>query len=181
MNIIDENIALNEKHEREKMVSLFHGIEGDITMLLTDEGFGQKPINIVELIVFAMYLIADTYILAKSDKHNAKEILNSFYYDIHDYFINDIVIKDQKITDMEDIQSISNKLYDIICCRFLEYAEKFKQDIFRPLALSCPNTVSHLMDNLFVKPLSKKENNQLSLAMSCKIIYLWIGCMESFK
>ncbi len=181
MSIIDENIALNEKHEREKMVSLFHGIEGDITELLTDEGFGQKPINIVELIVFALYIIADTYILAKSDKTKAKDILDRFYYDIHNYFINYIVIKDQKITDMEDIQSISNNFYDIFCLRFLEYSDKFKQDIFRPLALSCPNTVSHLMDNLFLKPLSNKEINQISIAMSFKIIYLWTCCMESFK
>lgn len=181
MKIIDDNIELNNKNERERMKSLFHGIEGDISRLLADEGFGKKPIKIVELIAFAMYIIADTYILAKSDKNKAKEILKSFYYDVHNYFINDIIINDQEITDIEDIHSISDKFHDIINRRFLEYTDKFQQDIFRPLALSCPNTVNYLLDNLFMKPISKKDKNKMLIVLSDKIIYLRMGCRESFK
>ena len=39
--------------------------------------------------------------------------------------------------------------------------EKFKQDISDPMALSCPATVSYLLDNLFIQPLNNEEKIQL--------------------
>ena len=62
-----------------------------------------------------------------------------------------------------------------------EYGEKFKQDISEPMALSCPATVSYLLDNLFIQPLNNEEKIQLLGAVSDKVIYFWAGCVQSFK
>ena len=103
----------------------------------------QNPIDIVEALVFAMFILADTYALAKPDKDQARAVIQGFYDDIQDHFINKIIIADHQITDAAEIQSVSDKFYDLSRSRYAQYAEKFKQDIAEPLALSCPTTVSY--------------------------------------
>ena len=69
------------------MKSLSLGMVSDISRLLADKGFGQKPIDIVEALVFAMFIIADTYSLAKPEKDQAIEVIHGFYDDMQNYFI----------------------------------------------------------------------------------------------
>ena len=72
MKNLDKHNGANGKPEREQMKSLSLGMVSDISRLLVDKGFGQKPIDIVEALVFAMFIIADTYSLAKPDKDQAR-------------------------------------------------------------------------------------------------------------
>ena len=60
------------------MKSLSLGIVSDLSRLLADQGFGEKPIDIVEALVFAIFIIADTYALAKPDKDQAREVIHDF-------------------------------------------------------------------------------------------------------
>jgi hypothetical protein len=170
-----------EKPDRATMKSLALGIVSDLSRLLAAQGFGEHPIDIVEALVFAMFIVADTYSLAKPDQDKAIEVINSFYDDMQNHFIDRVIIKDYQITDAAEIQSVANKFYDLCRGRFGEYGEKFKQDISEPGALSCPNTGIYFLDNLFIQPLNNQEQIQLLGAVSDKIIYLWAGCVESFK
>jgi hypothetical protein len=181
MKNLDKPNGIIGKPEREKLKSLAFGMVSDISRLLVDKGFAQKPIDIVEALVFAMFIIADTYALAKPDKERALEVIHGFYDDILNHFINKVIIADHQITDVTEIQAVSDKFHDLSRSRYAQYGEKFKQDIADPLALSCPTTVGYLLDNLFIQPLFNEEKIQLMGAVSDKVLYFWAGCVQTFK
>jgi hypothetical protein len=174
-------MAAAEKTDREKMKSLSLGMVSDLSRLLADQGFGDRAIDIVEALFFAMYLLADTYSLAKPEKEQAIEVIHAFYDDMQDHFINQIIIKDHHLADAAEIQAVAAKFHDLSRGRFHTYGAKFKEDISDPLALSCPLTVSYLLDNLFIQPLEKEEKIKLVGAMSDKVLYYWSGCVQHFK
>jgi hypothetical protein len=181
MENVDKHDEINDKTEREQLKALAFGIVSEISRLLVDKGFGQSPIDIVEALVFAMFILADTYALAKSDKDQALAVIHGFYDDMQDHFINKVIIADHQMSDTAEIQAISAKFYDLSRSRYAQYEEKFKQDIAEPMALSCPITVSYLVDNLFIEPLSSEEKIQLMGPVSDKVIYFWTGCIQNFK
>ncbi|MFA5110048.1 MAG: hypothetical protein WC443_01445 [Desulfobaccales bacterium] len=178
---MDKPNRIDEKPEREQMKSLSFGMVSALSRQLADKGFGQQPIDIVEALVFAMFIVADTYSLTKPEKDKAIEVINGFYDDMQNHFIQKIIIRDHQITDAAEIQAVSDKFYDLSRARFAQYGEKFKQDISDPMALSCPTTVSYLLDNLFIQPLNNEEKLQLMGAVSDKVLYFWTGCVQSFK
>jgi hypothetical protein len=49
------------------------------------------------------------------------------------------------------------------------------------MALSCPATVSYLLDNLFIQPLTQEEKINVMGAVSNKVLYFWAGCVQNFK
>ena len=100
---------------------------------------------------------------------------------MQNYFINKVIIEDHKITDVTEIQSVSDKFYDLSRSRFAQYGEKFQQDIADPMALSCPATVSYLLDNLFIQPLNNEEKIHLMGAVSDKVLSFWTGCIQNFR
>jgi hypothetical protein len=181
MENLDKNQGTNGKPEREKMKSLSLAMVSNISRLLVDKGLGEKPIDIVEAMVFAMFIIADTYSLAKPEKDQALAVIHGFYDDMQNYFIQKVIIADHQITDASEIQSVSDKFHDLSRDRFAQYGEKFQQDIADPMALSCPTTVSYLLDNLFIQPLSNEEKLHLMGAVSDKVLSFWTGCIQNFK
>ena len=180
MENLEKNQGTNGKPGREQMKSLALAMAGDISQLLVDKGFGQKPIDIVEALVFAMFIIADTYSLAKPDQDRAREVIHGFYDDMQHYFIDKVIIGDHHIADVDEIQSVSDQFHDLSRDRFAQYGEKFKEDISDPMALSCPITVSYLLDNLFIQPLSNEEKIHLMGAVSDRILSFWTGCIQNF-
>jgi hypothetical protein len=181
MKNLDKHNDTNGKAERKQMKSLSFGMVSDISRLLADKGLGPKPIDIVEALVFAMFIIADTYSLAKPEKDQALEVIHGFYDDMQNYFIHKVIIEDHKITDAAEIESVADKFHDLSRSRFAQYGEKFQQDVSDPMALSCPATVSYLLDNLFIQPITKPEKLQLMGAVSDKVLYFWTGCVQNFK
>ena len=88
---------------------------------------------------------------------------------------------DHHMSDAAEIQSVSDQFHDLSRDRFGQYGEKFKQDISDPMALSCPGTVSYLLDNLFIQPITKEEKFQLMGAVSDRVLTFWAGCVQNFK
>ena len=174
-------MATNGKTDRERLKSLSFGMVSDISRLLADQGFGDSPIDIVEALAFAMFIIADTYSLAKPDKEEAIGVIHAFYEDMRDHFVQKIAIQDHNLTDAAEIQDIAAKFHDLSRGRFNEYSGKFKEDISDPMVMSCPITVGYLLDNLFIEPLESAEKIKLLGAVSEKVIYYWSGCVQSFK
>jgi hypothetical protein len=181
MKNLDTPNGAKGKQEREQMKSLSRGMVSALSGVLVDKGFGEKPIDIVEALVFAMFIIADTYSLAKPDKDQALEVIHGFYDDMQDYFIDKVVITDHQIADATEVKSVSDKFYDLSRGRFTQYEKKFKQDISDAMALSCSTTVSYLLDNLFIQPLNTEEKLQLMGPVSDKVLYFWAACIQNFK
>ena len=181
MNHLDQHQEPNDQPDRKRMKSLSFGMVRDISRLLADKGFGPKPIDIVEALVFAMFIIADTYSLAKPDKDLALKVIHGFYDDMQNYFIHKVIIGDHKITDAAEIEAVADKFHDLSRSRYAQYGEKFQQDISDPLALSCPATVSYFLDNLFIQPITNQEKLQLMGALSDKVLYFWTGCVQNFR
>jgi hypothetical protein len=181
MNNPDKQNGTKGQPEREQMKSLSLAMASGISRELADEGFGDRPIDIVEALVFAMFIIADTYSLARPDKDQTIVMIHGFYDDMQNYFIKKVIIEDHKITDAAEIESVADQFHDLSRSRFAQYGEKFKQDISDPMALSCPATVSYLLDNLFIQPITKEEKLQLMGAVSDKVLSFWTGCVQNFK
>jgi hypothetical protein len=174
-------VATDGQPDREKMKSCAFGMVSDLSRLLADKGFGDRPIDIVEALVFAMFIIADTYSLAKPEKDQAVEIIHNFYDDMQSRFINNIIIKDFNPVDADEIQAVAAQFHDLSRDRFTEYGDRFKQDVADPMNLSCATTVSYLLDNLFIQPLEKEEKIHLLGAVSDKVLSYWAGCVQYFK
>jgi hypothetical protein len=174
-------MTANNKIDRDKMKSLAFGMASDLSRLLADQGFGDHPIDIVEAMVFAMFIIADTYSLAQADKEQAVELIHRFYDDMQDHLINNILVKDHNLTDAAEIEAAAAKFHDLSRSRFHQYGAKFKEDISDPMALSCPITVSYLLDNLFIDPIDKQEKLKLMAPVSDKVLFFWSGCVQAFK
>ena len=181
MKHLDKLNETNGKKERKQMKSLSFGMVSDISRLLADKGFGDQPIDIVEALVFAMFIVADTYSLAKPEKDQAIGVINGFYDDMQNYFIHKVIIEDHKMSDVTEIESVAAQFHDLSRSRFVQYGEKFQQDISDPMALSCPATVSYLLDNLFIQPLNNEEKIHLMGAVSDKVLSYWTGCIQNFK
>jgi len=178
---MNEQIKTTEKPDRANLKSLSLGMASEISLVVADEGFGEKTIDLVEALAFAMFIVADTYSLAHRDKDKAIAAIHGFYDDMQDYFITNVIIKDRQVADADEIQAIADKFHDLSRRRFMEYGKRFKQDILDPMAMSCPITVSYLLDNLFIEPINKEEKLQLVGAVSEKVLYFWAGCVQSFK
>jgi hypothetical protein len=174
-------MGANEKKDRENLKSLSFGMVSDLSRLLADKGFADQPIDLVEALAFAMFIVADTYSLAKCDKDKAIAVIHGFYDDVQEYFIENVIIKDRQVADADEIQAIADKFHDLSRRRFTEYGEKFKQDILDPMSMSCPSTVTYFLDNLFIEPIGKADKVKLLGAVSDKVIYFWAGCVQSFK
>ncbi len=170
-----------QKPDQEQMKSLSFGMVSDFSRLLADKGFGDRPIDIVEALAFGMFIVADTYALAKPDKEQAKEVIHRFYEDVQAYFIKKVIIKDHQVADAGEIQAIADKFHNLSRSRYREYGERFKEDVMDPMGLSCPATVTRFLDNLFIEPLTKEDKIKLLGPISDKVIYFWTGCVQSFN
>ena len=153
----------------------------DLSRLLADQGLADQPIDLVEALAFAMFIVADTYSLAKCDQDQAIAVIHGFYDEVQDYFIKQIIIKDRQVAEADEIQALAAKFHDLSRRRFEEYGDRFKQDILDPMSMSCPETVTYFLDNLFIEPISKTEKVKLLGVVSDKVIYFWAGCVQSFK
>lgn len=174
-------MATSNKTDRENMKSLSFGMVSDLSRLLAAQGLGDRAIDIVEALVFAMFVIADTYSLAKPDKEQAIDVIHGFYDDMQDHLLNKIIIQDHNLADAAEIEAVAAKFHELSRGRFNEYGGKFKEDISDPLAMSCPTTVGYLLDNLFIEPMANEEKLQLLGAVSDKVLFFWSGCVQAFK
>jgi hypothetical protein len=170
-----------EKPGRENLKGLAFGMVSDLSRLLADQGFADQPIDLVEALAFAMFIVADTYSLAQCDQDQAIAVIHGFYAEVQDYFIKQIIMQDRQVTDADEIQALAAKFHDLSRRRFEEYGARFKQDILDPMSMSCPETVTYFLDNLFIEPISKTEKLKLLGVVSDKVIYFWAGCVQSFK
>ena len=92
----------------------------------------DKPIDLVEALAFAMFIVADTYSLAKCDKDQAIAVIHGFYDEVQDYFIKQIIIKDRQVAEADEIQALADKFHDLSRRRFDGIRRKIQTGYFGP-------------------------------------------------
>jgi hypothetical protein len=169
-----------ETNEPEIMKSLTMGIVGDLGRLLKEHGLGQKPIKILEAIVFAMFVVTEAFVSVKKGLDQAQESLDLFHEDMTEYIFKEYLFKHQKAQDMEEINASFSQLQELINQRYQEYRQAFQEDyqdqqFFR-------RTFTALSGHLLQEPLPEgEEQDRLISVFSVKLARFWSGCMSSFQ
>lgn len=172
-----KNGLMKDEKVQELMKSLCLGIVGDIGRLLSDKGF-NKPIRIIELIVFGMFIVTETYSLAKKKSEKAEPQLDQFHLDMTNYVTKEYFLKDNK--DVDEIFELQDKFYDLVGIRYKEYRQLFSEDWSNP-GTTFSKTVGAFIRHLFDEPVSEDDKRHLIVVMHIKLLEFYAGCLQSFK
>jgi len=161
--------------------SLTLGIVGDLGRLLKEHGLGQQPIKIVEALVFAMFLVTETFSAAKRGLDEARESLDRFHEDMIEYIFKEYFYKTAKARDMEEVEARFQEMNQLINERYQEYRKNFLDD-YQDKEMSFRRTFTSLAAHLLSEPLPEgEEKNRLVSVFSVKLAHFWSGCMSSFQ
>ena len=167
--------------EPDIMKSLALGIVGDLGRLFKEHGLGQKPIKIVEALIFAMFVVTETFTAAKKGLDQARESLDQFHEDMVEYMFTEYLYKDQKAKDMEEVQARFQEMRELINLRYQEYRQNFLAD-YQDKQMNFSRTFTSLAGYVLPEALPEgEEKNNLIAAFSVKLAHFWAGCMSSFQ
>jgi hypothetical protein len=176
-----ENPQAPTATEPELMKSLTLGIVGDLGRLLKSHGLGQSPIKILEAIVFAMFVVTETFVSAKKGVDTARDALDLFHEDMVEHIFKEYLFKDKKAQDMEELKANFQQLSDLINQRYQEYRQNFLED-YQEKPLSFRRTFTALSGHLLQTPLPEGEGQDLLIsAFTNKLVQFWSGCRSSFQ
>ncbi len=167
----------------ERMKSLCCGIVGDTARVLTDSGF-NRPIDTIELIIFAMFIVTESYILAKKESAKTTEALDKFHLEMFNYVTNKYFIKQHESDDEETLlewhSQWQDHFYDTIASRYTEYRKLLPQDLNNPNTVYS-NILGAFINHMFGEPISEDDRTHLIVPMALKLVCFLTGCLESFK
>jgi hypothetical protein len=167
--------------DHDLMKSLALGIVGDLGRLLKEHGLGTKPIKIIEALIFAMFVVTETFTAAKKGLEQARESLDLFHEDMVGYMFTEYLYKDQKAKDIEEVQARFQQMKELINQRYQEYRQNFLAD-YQDKQMSFHRTFNSLVGYVIPEPLAEnEEKNRLIADFSVKLAHFWSGCMSSFK
>ncbi len=170
-----------EGQQLEIMRSLTLGIVGDLGRLMKEHGLGQKPIKIVEALVFAMFVVTETFTSVKKGLEEAREGLDRFHEDMIEYIFKEYFYKTVKAKDMTEVEARFEELNQLINERYQEYRQNFYED-YHDQQVSFGRTFNSLTNHLLGEPLPDgDEKTQLISAFSVKLAHFWSGCIASFQ
>jgi len=181
MNTTDKSPPTPETNESEVLKSLALGIVGDLGRLLQELGLGRQPIKILELIVFAMFVVTEAFVAVKKGVDQAQESLNLFHEDMTEYIFKEYLFKHQKAQDMEEIKGQINQLQELVNQRYQDYRQAFQED-YRDQQEGFRRTFTALAGHIFQEPLPEGEDQDPLIArFSVKLAHFWAGVMSSFQ
>lgn len=170
-----------ETNEPEIMKSLTLGIVGDLGRLLREHGLGQKPVRILEAIIFAMFVVTEAFVSVKKGLDQAQESLDLFHEDMTEYIFKEYLFKHQKAQDEEEIKARFSQLQELVNQRYQEYRQNFLED-YQDKELGFRRTFTSLLSHLLQEPLPEgEEQDRLISVFSVKLAHFWSGCMTSFQ
>lgn len=170
-----------QSNEPEVMKSLALGVVGDMGRFLKDQGLGRQPVKILEMIVFAMFVVTEAFISVKKGLDQAQESLDLFHEEMTEYIFMDYLFKEQKAQDMEEIKAHFNQLQEMVNQRYQEYRQAFQED-FQDPQKGFFRTFNALSSHLFQEgPPEEEERDRLVAVFSVKLAHFWSGVMSSFE
>jgi len=165
----------------ELMKSLVLGIVGDLARLFKEHGLTGKPIKIIEALIFAMFVVTETFTAAKKGLDQARESLDQFHEDMVEYMFTEYIYKDQKAKDMEEVQARFQEMRELINQRYQAYRQNFLAD-YHDKQMSFHRTFDSLAGYLLPDALPEdEEKNRLIADFSVKLAHFWGGCLSSFQ
>jgi hypothetical protein len=154
---------------------------GDLGRLLKEHDLGQKPIKIVELLVFGMFVVTETYTYVKKGLEQARESLDLFHEEMIEYIFKEYFFKTTKAKDMAEVEARFQELNQLINDRYQEYRVNFYDD-YQDKKMSFGRTFNSLAGYLMEEPLPDgEEKDRLISAFSVKLAHFWSGCLSSFQ
>lgn len=167
--------------EPEILKSLTLGIVGDLGRLFQDQGLGQRPVKILEALVFAMFVVTEAFVNAKKGLEAAREALDQFHEDMVEHIFREYVFKDTKARDLEEVEARYQELNQLINERYQEYRRLFLED-YQVRVKGFAQTLAGLYQHLFTEPLPEGEGRQdLVNLFSMKVAHFWTGCTATFR
>lgn len=170
---------MKDKNVQELMKSLCLGIVGDTGRLLSDQGF-NKPIRIIELIVFGMFIITETYKLVIKDPDKTSPQLDQFHLDMTNYVTNEYFLKETSDKGTNEVLEFHDKFYDLVSTRSTEYRQLFAKELSKPGTVYS-KTLGAFINHLFDEPISEDDKQHLTVVMAIKLSKFILGCLQSFK
>jgi len=168
-------------NEPEIMKSLALGVVGDLGRFLKDQGLGQQPVKILEMIIFAMFVVTEAFISIKKGLDHAQESLDLFHEDMTEYIFMEYLFKEQKAKDMEEIKAHFTQLQEMVNQRYQEYRQAFQEDYQNPES-GFSRTFTALSSHIFQEPPPEgEERDRLISLFSVKLARFWSGVMSSFE
>jgi hypothetical protein len=182
MTKTEEGPQTPKANEPEIMKSLALGIVGDLGRLLKEQGLGQQPVKILEVIVFAMFAVTEAFIFIKKGLEQAQESLDLFHEEMTEYIFMEYFYKDQKAKDVEELKARFEELQEVVNQRYQEYRQAFHED-YQDRQLGFHRTFTALASHLFEgSPLPEgEERDRVIGAFSVKLAHFWSGVMASFE
>jgi len=169
-----------ESQESAILKSLTLGIVGDLGRLFKEHGLGQKPIKIIELLVFAMFVVTETFTTVKQGLEGARQGLDRFHEDMIEYIFTEFFFKTTKAKDMAEVEARFQDLNRLINDRYQEYRRNFYDD-YHDREMKFQRTFDSLAGHLLSEPIAaSEEKNRLIAAFSVKLAHFWSGCLSSF-
>jgi hypothetical protein len=170
-----------ESKEPEIMKSLTLGIVGDLGRLFKEHGLASKPIKIIEALIFAMFVVTETFTAAKKGLDQARESLDLFHEDMVEYMFKEFLFKDQKAKDVEEVKARFQQMKELINQRYQEYRQNFLED-YQDKQMSFRRTFNSLAGYILPEALPEgEEKDRLISDFSVKLAHFWSGCMSSFR
>jgi hypothetical protein len=165
----------------EVMKSLALGIVGDLGRLLKEQGLGQQPIKIVEALVFAMFVVTETFTAVKKGLEEARAELDRFHEDMIEYIFTEYYYKTNKAKDTAEVETRFQELNQLINDRYQEYRQDMHED-YHDQQMNFRRTFASLTQHLLPEPLADGgDKDRLVAAFTVKLGHFWSGCLASFK
>jgi|UniRef100_A0A7V6DP18 uncharacterized protein with ParB-like and HNH nuclease domain len=165
----------------EIMKSLALGIVGDMARLFKEHGLTGKPMKIIEALIFAMFVVTETFTAAKKGLDQARKSLDLFHQDMVEYMFTEFLFKDRKARDMEEVQARFQEMRELINQRYQEYRRNFLED-YQDKQMSFRRTFNSLTGYLLPEALSEGQGKDRLIAeFSVKLAHFWSGCLSSFQ
>jgi hypothetical protein len=163
----------------ELMKNLTLGIVGDLGRMLREQGLGHRPIRILELVMFGMFMVTEAFV-THMGLEEGRASLDQFHEDMIAHMFSEFIFKHQKAKDLEEVQGRFQELNSLINQRYREYRRWLSDDVqdrHNPFR----QTFTALWANISSEPLpAQEELNTLLTAFSRNLARFWTGCMASF-
>jgi len=179
METTGEHPQIATQQVSDLMKNLTLGIVGDLGRLLREQGLGHQPIRILELVMFAMFLVTEAFV-NHMGLEEGRPALDQFHEDMIAHMFTEFIFKHQKAQDMGEVQDRFQELNNLINQRYREYRRWFTEDI-QDRQNPFGQTFTALWANMSSEPLPAEENlNRLLPLFSRHLAHFWTGCLASF-
>jgi len=149
-----------------------------MTEVLAKEHF-DRPVNPTELTAFAMFVVTESYTLAKKGIAETRTALDTFHLDMTNYVTNEYFLKAHPNATDEELFCFHDRFPEVLGVRYGAYREAIRQDLK-------PNTIFRsssqlLMAHLFPTPLTKQEHERLLVPLGLAIAHSYVQCLGFFQ